>query len=37
MEMGVMMTPGLAVDGMVKSTGKVLNPDQIADILMGSL
>ncbi len=37
MEMGVMMTPGLAVDGMVKSTGKVLNPDQIADILKGSL
>jgi len=37
MEMGVMMTPGLAVDGMVKSTGKVLNPEQIADILKGNL
>ena len=26
---GVMMTPGLAVDGDVKSVGKVLSPDQI--------
>ncbi|MDC7245101.1 MAG: thioredoxin family protein [Sphaerochaetaceae bacterium] len=30
MEMGVMMTPALAVDGEVKSAGKVLNKDQIA-------
>lgn len=26
---GVMMTPGLAIDGKVKSVGKVLTPDQI--------
>lgn len=30
MEMGVMMTPALAIDGEVKSAGKVLTPDQIA-------
>ncbi len=29
MEMGVLMTPALAVDGEVMSTGKVLNKDQI--------
>ena len=28
-EMGVMITPALAVDGVVKSTGKVLNVDEI--------
>ncbi len=32
-EMGVMMTPGLAIDGLVKSTGKVLSKNQIIDIL----
>ena len=31
--MGVMSTPGLAVDGEVKSTGKLLTPDQIEEIL----
>jgi small redox-active disulfide protein 2 len=29
MEMGVMMTPALAIDGEVKSAGKLLNKDQI--------
>ncbi|MEW6548443.1 MAG: thioredoxin family protein [Spirochaetota bacterium] len=35
MEMGVMMTPALAVDGTVKSAGRVLSVDQIAEILKG--
>lgn len=35
MEMGVMMTPALAIDGIVKSTGKVLNKDQIIPYLKG--
>ncbi len=35
LEMGVMMTPALAVDGVVKSTGRVLNKDQIIQILKG--
>jgi small redox-active disulfide protein 2 len=30
---GVMMTPGLAVNGDVKSVGKVLSPDEIKKIL----
>lgn len=30
---GVMMTPALAIDGETKSTGKVLNPDQIKKLL----
>lgn len=29
MEMGVMMTPALAIDGAVKSVGKVLTKDQV--------
>ena len=33
MRMGVMSTPGLAVDGVVKSTGRVLTKDQIATLL----
>jgi small redox-active disulfide protein 2 len=33
MNMGVMMTPALAVDGVVKSAGKVLSEDQIVQIL----
>jgi small redox-active disulfide protein 2 len=37
MEMGVMMTPALAIDGVVKSAGRVLSPTQIADILKGSM
>jgi small redox-active disulfide protein 2 len=35
MNMGVMMTPALAVDGVVKSAGKVLAKDEIARILRG--
>lgn len=33
MEMGVMMTPALAVDGTVKSVGKALNVEEIKKIL----
>lgn len=35
MEMGVMMTPALAVDGEVKSVGKVLTKDQVMTFLKG--
>jgi small redox-active disulfide protein 2 len=35
MEMGVMMTPALAIDGTVKSTGRVLSVEQIGEILKG--
>jgi small redox-active disulfide protein 2 len=35
MDMGVMMTPALAVDGVVKSVGKVLTKDQVAGYLKG--
>jgi len=30
---GVMITPALAVDGQVKSAGKVLTPEQVAEML----
>lgn len=30
---GVMMTPGLAIDGEVKAVGKVLSPEQIKAML----
>lgn len=33
MKFGVIMTPALAVDGNVKSVGKVLSPDEIKKIL----
>lgn len=33
MNMGVMFTPALAIDGDVKSSGKVLTPEEVADIL----
>jgi small redox-active disulfide protein 2 len=33
MEMGVMMTPALAIDGDIKSVGKVLAKEQIAAFL----
>ena len=32
-EMGVMVTPALAVDGVVKKAGSVLSTDQIVEIL----
>jgi small redox-active disulfide protein 2 len=35
MDMGVMITPALAVDGVVKSTGKVLDPREIAGLIGG--
>lgn len=34
LKFGVMLTPGLAVDGVVKSTGKVLSPDEIKKLLI---
>ena len=34
-DMGVMITPALAVDGDVKSAGKVLNKQQIIDLVQG--
>ena len=33
MKFGVMMTPGLAIDGEVKSVGKVLQPSDIKQYL----
>lgn len=33
MEFGVLMTPALAIDGDVKSSGKILTKNQIIDIL----
>lgn len=33
MAFGVMMTPALAIDGVVKSTGKVLSPAAIRELL----
>lgn len=35
MKFGVMATPALAVDGEVKSSGKVLSADEIEQILKG--
>lgn len=36
MAMGVMMTPALAIDGDVKSVGKVLTSAQVLDILQAA-
>lgn len=33
LEMGVMRTPGLAIDGTVQKSGAVLAPDEVAAIL----
>jgi len=33
MQFGVMTTPALAVDGVVKSVGKVLDPEQIRKLI----
>ena len=33
MDMGVSMTPALAIDGEVKSVGKLLSAEKIADML----
>jgi small redox-active disulfide protein 2 len=35
--MGAMMTPGLAIDGQLKSSGKVLSPEEIQGLLSPSL
>lgn len=32
-EMGVMRTPGIAIDGTVKKFGKVLSPEEIVEVL----
>ena len=32
-QMGAMMTPGLAIDGQLKSSGKLLSPDEITAFL----
>lgn len=32
-EMGVMMTPAIAVDGVVKQSGRVLSPEEISPFL----
>ena len=34
MKFGVMLTPALAVDGQVKSVGKVISPDEIKKMLV---
>ncbi|MCP4262490.1 MAG: thioredoxin family protein [Planctomycetes bacterium] len=34
MSFGVMMTPALAIDGEIKSVGKVLSQDEISKILI---
>jgi len=34
MKFGVMMTPALAIDGLVKSVGKVISPDEIKKMFM---
>jgi small redox-active disulfide protein 2 len=34
MKFGVMMTPALAIDGVVKSVGKVLSSDEIKKMLV---
>lgn len=34
-ELGVMMTPALAIDGVVKSVGRVLTKDQVIEYLKG--
>ncbi|MCK5110472.1 MAG: TM0996/MTH895 family glutaredoxin-like protein [Arcobacteraceae bacterium] len=33
MDYGVVSTPGLVIDGVVKSTGKLLSVDEIVDII----
>lgn len=36
MEFGIMMTPGLVIDGKVKSSGKLLSPEEIRPLLTGN-
>ncbi len=35
-EMGVLMTPALAIDGAVKKSGTVLSVEQVVEILKGT-
>ena len=35
MKFGVMMTPALAIDGDIKSTGKILSRDELKELLAG--
>ena len=35
LELGVMVTPGFAVDGELKASGRLLSPDEIRSILAG--
>ena len=35
MAFGVMSTPAVAIDGQIKSVGKVLNAEEIGKLLMG--
>lgn len=35
LEMGVLRTPGLAIDGVVKLSGRVYSPEAIAEVLTG--
>ncbi len=35
MKFGIMMTPALAIDGKVKSFGRVLSAKQIVDLIKG--
>ncbi len=32
-DMGLLVTPGLAVDGVLKSSGKVLSPEEIKNLI----
>ena len=36
MAMGVMTTPALAIDGVVKSSGRVLTKEQVAEFLVAA-
>ena len=36
LELGVMITPGLAIDGELKASGRLLSPDEIRSILAES-
>lgn len=37
LDIGVLVTPGLAIDGEVKSSGKVLTPEQAKEILRAAM
>ena len=33
MKFGIMLTPGIAINGVVKASGKVSSPDEIKEML----